>query len=135
MSNINDYKILVCDDRKLMRDLLHGILRRLGHTNIVDSESGSKAIYMYKTDRPDIVFLDIEFPGSVSGLDVLKELVAYDPTCFVVMVSAHGTFRNVKEAMDMGAKGFIVKPYSGGKVRDMIAKYEKEHLPALSMQG
>ena len=66
---------------------------------------------------------DIEMPDG-NGLEVLKHIKDNNIPTFTVMVSAHGTFENVKIAMDAGADGFVVKPYSEKKIEQVIKKYK-----------
>ncbi|MDH5259607.1 MAG: response regulator, partial [Gammaproteobacteria bacterium] len=89
--------------------------------------SGNDVISRFESGIvPDITFLDIEMPDG-DGLEVLKYIKDNKVKTFSVMVSAHGTFENVKNAMDSGADGFIVKPYSEKKVVEMIKKYRKNN--------
>ncbi|MCX7087281.1 MAG: response regulator [Methylococcales bacterium] len=115
--------ILIVDDniaaRKLLRSVLAGIDQR---TMISEATSGAEAIRHIKISLCNIVFLDIEMPDK-NGLEVLKEILVEVPDQFVVMVSANATIVNVKKSVELGGKGFIVKPYAGEKVKAALARY------------
>ncbi|NTS76082.1 response regulator [Catenovulum sp. SM1970] len=112
-------KILIVDDAKLMRDFLKNMLNELGFDNFTEAETAAETLNQYQSDKPDIVFLDIELETE-NGLDVLVDLKKLDAEAKVAIVSAHSTITNVKKAMELGAKGFIVKPYKPKKLVSTI---------------
>ena len=85
-------------------------------------DNGDEVIDRIRELSPDIVFLDISMPGK-NGLDVLQELKSKFPNVFVAMISGHNTFDNIKRSMELGADGFVVKPYTTIKIRELIDKY------------
>ncbi len=117
--------ILIIDDDSSSRELLITILRNLEYSVIKTAHDGSVAMRIYGNFNPSIVFLDIEMPEQ-DGFQVLSQLQKKNPDQYIVMVSAHSTMDNVKKALDMGAKGFIVKPYTTGKVKDIMEKYVRD---------
>ena len=79
-------------------------------------------------------FLNFDLPGTdyqrtrvCGNARLLGELLAEKPEQYVVMVSGHGTVDNVRRVLGMGAKGFIVKPYTMGRVKDMLVKYIRDN--------
>ena len=116
---------LLVDDDGYARDLLGSILRELGCTVEHAVSSGEEAIRKCGKTRVDVMFLDIEMPG-MNGFDTLQKMLTERPGQYVVMISAHSTLDNVKKAMELGARGFIVKPYTGAKVRDVLEKYRRD---------
>jgi len=116
---------LLVDDDSYARDLLGSILRELECTVDNAVSSGEDAISKCKKSRVDILFLDIEMPG-INGFETMEKILEDRPDQYVIMISAHSTLDNVKKAMELGARGFIVKPYTGAKVRDVLEKYRKE---------
>ena len=69
-----------------------------------------------------MVMLDIDMPGT-SGMQILKSIRDLGQPVFAVMVSSHTTMENVKSAIEMGANGFVVKPYKETKIGDILSKY------------
>lgn len=114
--------VLVADDQISMRDLLKTILRTLRVTNMESVGNGAKAIELYRPTRHDIVFLDIDMP-ELDGFSVLQQLKEIEPRAFVVMVSAHSDISNIKKALQLGASGFVAKPYTSSKIADMLKKF------------
>jgi two-component system chemotaxis response regulator CheY len=115
-------KVLVADDVKVMRSLLKSNLSAFDVDIVSEVDNGDQVLDLVRTLAPDIVFLDISMPGK-SGLDVLQELKAEFADIFVAMISGHNTFENIKRSMELGADGFVIKPYTAIKIREMIDKY------------
>jgi two-component system chemotaxis response regulator CheY len=118
-------KILIVDDVALMRDLLKGVLREFGYNDLHDASCGEEALALVQRERYAIVMLDINMPG-VSGMKTLQGIRDTNDETFVVMVSAHSSVENVKQAIENGVDGFIVKPYTQKKVGEMLEKYRRQ---------
>ena len=108
-------RILVVDDDRLMRTLLVGLLRHEGFHRVVRATGGKEALLKFLQTQPEIVFMDIEMPG-ISGIETLRAIREFGTVAQVVMVTATATAQNVKQAMEAGAAGFLVKPVSPAKV-------------------
>jgi two-component system chemotaxis response regulator CheY len=120
------YTLLV-DDDSYSRDLLGSILRDLNCTTD-HASSGMDAISKCKASQVDLLFLDIEMPG-ISGFETLEKILENTPDQYAIMISAHSTLDNVKKAIELGAMGFVVKPFTVTKVRDLLEKYRKDRSP------
>lgn len=116
---------LLVDDDGYTRNLLGSILKALECTVDHAVSSGEEAIRKCKKSRVDILFLDIEMPG-MNGFETLVKILEDTPDQYVIMISAHSTLDNVRKAIELGAKGFIVKPYTTSKVRDLLENYRKD---------
>jgi two-component system chemotaxis response regulator CheY len=114
-------KVLVVDDMLFMRLALKSILEKNGFTVAADAENGQEALEKYKECVPDIVTMDITMPV-MSGIEALKKIKEYDPKAKVVVVSAMGQERSVKEAIMNGANYFIVKPFKEDQVVEALNK-------------
>jgi len=115
------HKILVCDDAEFMRTLIKDVLVKGGYEIAGEAVNGLEAVEKYKALKPDLVTMDIVMPIK-SGIDALKEIVAYDPKAKVVMCSALGQEILVMDAIEAGAKDFIVKPFTEENVLEVIGK-------------
>lgn len=115
--------ILVADDAMFMRSILKSILVKQGY-EIVEAGDGIQAIEQYKKIKPDIVTLDITMPN-MDGLAALKHIREFDPNANVIMCSAMGQQAMVMEAIQNGAKDFIVKPFQADRVLESISKVSK----------
>ncbi|CCQ09595.1 Chemotaxis regulator-transmits chemoreceptor signals to flagelllar motor components CheY [Pseudoalteromonas luteoviolacea B = ATCC 29581] len=114
--------ILIVDDVGTVRSFLHQTLSHLGIDKIREASTATQCIKACEETHFDIVFLDIELPDG-DGKEIIARLNEINPNVNVVMVSAHSTVENVKDAIERGAKGFVVKPFSPKKIAAMLKKF------------
>ena len=114
-------KILIVDDSRTSRKILREILEDAGHTIIGEAVDGEDGYLKYQELKPDVVTLDITMPNK-DGIQALKEIKAADPSATCVMCSAMGQQSMVIEAIQSGAKDFIVKPFQADRVLESIRK-------------
>jgi two-component system chemotaxis response regulator CheY len=119
-------RILVADDASFMRQMIREIVKEGGHEVVAEASDGIEAIEQFKKFHPDIVTMDIVMPRR-SGIDAVKGILEVDPTARVVMCSALGQETLVTEALQAGARDFIVKPFKPDAVIATLRKVlEKE---------
>jgi len=111
---------MVVDDAMFMRKKCAQVLTQNGYS-VLEASNGKEAVDTYKTSKPDAVLLDITMPD-MDGIQALKELLAIDPNCKVSMCSAMGQQSMVIEALKMGAKDFVVKPFEVARVIGAVKK-------------
>jgi len=109
-------RILVTEDMISTRVLLQELFADHGFEVVGAAKNGNEAAILYKKFKPDVVTMDMVMPKS-DGLQGLKEILAYDPQAKVVMISAINQDLAVQRALEIGAKGYVVKPY---KEKDII---------------
>ncbi|NOU63859.1 response regulator [Paenibacillus sp. LMG 31461] len=114
-------KILIVDDAAFMRMMLKDILTKGGHDVVGEAENGLVAIQKYQELKPDIVTMDITMP-EMEGVEAVKEIRKKDANAKIVMCSAMGQQGMVVQAIQAGAKDFIVKPFQGDRVLDAIRR-------------
>jgi len=107
--------VLIVDDALFMRKILRGILEEKGYQVVGEAASGIEAMRRLHEQTPDIILLDIILPDS-NGLDLLQSILASHPRSKVVICSAIGQEPVIQKALDLGAKGFIQKPFTPEKV-------------------
>jgi len=112
-------RILIVDDAKFMRITLTTILTKANHVVVGEGENGKEAVRLFRELDPDIVTMDITMP-EMSGLDAVKEIRKEFPDAKIIMCSAMGQQKMVVEAIEAGAKDFIVKPFDENRVVDAI---------------
>ncbi len=112
-------RILIIDDAKFMRITLSNILKKANHEIVGEGETGKEAIRLYGELNPDLVTMDITMP-EMSGLEAVKEIKKDYPNAKVIMCSAMGQQKMVVEAIEAGAKDFIVKPFDEGRVMEAV---------------
>jgi two-component system chemotaxis response regulator CheY len=123
-------KVLIVDDAMFMRNMIAEIFngKKFGDEEFevaAEAENGLEAVEKYKEHKPDIVTMDIVMP-EMTGIEALKEIVNMDSGANVIMCSALGQDSLVMEALDAGAKDFIVKPFQPEKVLDVVMRILEE---------
>ena len=113
--------ILIVDDAAFMRMMIKDILTKNGYNVAGEAENGAKALEKYNELKPDLVLMDITMP-EVDGIQALKNIKEADPSAQVIMCSAMGQQAMVIEAIQSGAKDFIVKPFQADRVLEAVKK-------------
>ncbi|MBS7338962.1 MAG: response regulator [Suilimivivens sp.] len=113
--------ILIVDDAAFMRMMIKDILTKNGYNVIGEAENGAKAFEKYNELKPDLVLMDITMP-EVDGIAALKKIKGADPNALIIMCSAMGQQAMVIEAIQGGAKDFIVKPFQPDRVLEAVKK-------------
>ena len=103
-------KVLIVDDSAFMRKAMKDTLRAASYEVVGEAENGEEALEKYKVWKPDLVTMDMGMLGA-GGTSAVKKIIAHDASAKVLMVSAMGQEAMVTEAIQVGAKGFIVKPF------------------------
>ena len=116
-------KIMIVDDALFMRQQILKTLNKHGYTNFIQAKNGTEGIAFYTQHKPDMVLLDITMPDK-SGLEVLKEILHINQEAIVIMCSAVGQEKIISDALRLGAKDFIVKPYNENILISMISSLE-----------
>src|SRR5699024_1367274 len=120
MSNMGQ-RILIVDDAAFMRMMIKDILVKNGFEVVGEAQDGVQAVEQYKELQPELVTLDITMPEK-DGLAALKEIKEIDANANVIMCSAMGQQALVIDAIQAGAKDFIVKPFQADRVIEAIRK-------------
>lgn len=113
--------VLIVDDAAFMRMMIKDILEKNGFNVVGEAENGNVAIEKYKELSPDLVTMDITMPEK-DGIAALKEIKQLDPDATVIMCSAMGQQAMVIDAIQAGAKDFIVKPFQADRVIEAVSK-------------
>lgn len=114
-------RILIVDDTIFMRVKLRSLLEKWGYEVLGEAVNGLDAVAKFTDLRPDIVLMDITMP-EMDGIAALKEIRKIDPKAVVIMVSAMGQERSVKEAVLAGAQNFVIKPFQDDKIQAVLSK-------------
>ncbi len=114
-------RIMIVDDAAFMRMMLKDILTRHGYEVVGEAENGAVAVELYKEKKPDLVTMNITMP-EMDGVAALREIRKIDSNARVVMCSAMGQQGMVIEAIQNGAKDFIVKPFQEDRVVEAVKK-------------
>ncbi len=111
--------VMIVDDAMFMRSILRGIMKDKGFTVVAEAASGIETMKNLHIYSPDIIILDIILPDA-NGLDLLESILIARPQTKVVVCSSIGQDQIIKKATDLGAQGFIQKPFTPEKVLEVL---------------
>ena len=113
--------VLICDDALFMRKLIAQVLTHGDFDVVGEAETGVEAVEKYEQLKPDLVTMDIMMP-EMTGIDALRQIMKSDPTACIIMCSSVGQDALIKEAVEAGAKGYVVKPFQPAQLLDAVQK-------------
>jgi two-component system chemotaxis response regulator CheY len=114
-------RVLIVDDAAFMRMLLKDIITKAGYEVAGEAANGIEAVEKYKELKPDVVTMDITMP-EMDGITAIKKIREIDPNAKIIVCSAMGQQAMVIEAIQAGAKDFIVKPFQHSRVVEALQK-------------
>lgn len=112
-------RIMITDDSDIMRLLLKEFLTRLGHIIVGEANNGEEAVWKCQELKPDLITMDITMP-IMNGIEALKKIKEWNVDTKVVMFSALAQPKVIQEAMQLGANGFIEKPFDMIEIKAAI---------------
>lgn len=119
-------KILVVDDASFMRTVLKDIIKSNGlATEVLEAGDGVEGVKAYQTSKPNLVTMDVNMPRA-DGIQALRAIMKIDPTAKVVMVTSVEQKQIVQDAMKLGARDYIVKPFDKTTVGLVINKVMRQ---------
>ncbi|WP_445768792.1 response regulator [Rheinheimera sp.] len=113
--------MLIIDDAYTVREYLRQTLMHLGISQVHEASSGNKGLSVFNQHQHDLVFLDIELPD-INGKQLLQQIKTQADKTHVVMVTAHNSVDNVQQSIAAGASGFIAKPFSPQKIKNIVER-------------
>jgi two-component system chemotaxis response regulator CheY len=114
-------RVLIADDASFMRQMIREIIEPEGYEVVGEATDGMEAVAQFDELHPELVTMDIVMPKR-SGIDAVKEIIQNHPSARIVMCSALGQETLVMEALQAGAKDFIVKPFKPDSVLSTLEK-------------
>lgn len=115
-------KILVVDDAAFMRMMLKDILNQYGFTKVLEAKTGNEAIIMQRSDKPDVILLDLTMPD-MDGLEALVKIKSANKNTKVIMCSSMGQEEVVTDCFEKGADDFIMKPFKPERVIQAVTQF------------
>jgi two-component system chemotaxis response regulator CheY len=118
---LSQKRVLIVDDARIIRNILRALIQKMGLKVAGEAVNGAEAIRMYEELRPDLVTMDITMPV-IDGLTALKTILNNDPGANIIMVTSVGQEQVMKEAILLGARDFIVKPFNEDRIVSAIRR-------------
>lgn len=103
-------KVLIVDDSVVMRAMIKDVLTKNGFEVVGQAKNGVEALDLFIKLRPDLVTMDVIMPGE-TGIEVVKKIISTDASAKILMVSGLNQKTLVMQAMESGAREFVVKPF------------------------
>ena len=131
MSSPTDLKFLIVDDFSTMRRIVRGLLKDMGYENVDEAEDGVAALAKLKSQPYDFVICDIGMP-IMSGIDLLKA-VRIDAALRhlpMLMITAEARKEDIVLAVQNGAAGYLVKPFTKEALEERVKKALRDHASA-----
>jgi two-component system chemotaxis response regulator CheY len=113
--------VLIVDDSVVMRSLIGDILEKEDFSIVGQAQDGGEAVEMYRKLSPDLVTMDIVMPGG-PGIDALKQIIDHDPNARVVVVSGLHQKSLLIEALEAGARDYVIKPFTDRELLEAAKK-------------
>lgn len=112
-------KILLVDDHTVVREGVRRLLPTFLEAEVLEAKTGRDALALFRTEKPELVLLDLNLPGS-GGLDLMRRLLIENPKTKILIFSMHTTPLYVAKAMQAGARGYISKGASADELIEAI---------------
>jgi len=112
-------RIMIVDDTLMMRTVLRRLLEAAGHEIVSEAINGEQAIINYAQFHPDLVTMDITMPG-LGGIETIKNIIESDPAANIIVVSSLGQKHIIFQALQNGAKNFVLKPVTEERLLPII---------------
>ncbi|WP_225230241.1 response regulator [Ureibacillus galli] len=112
--------VLIVDDTLFMRVKVGNMFKEWGFEVVGEAANGKEAVELFKQYQPDLVMMDVTMPIK-SGLDAVKEILPQYPNANIIMLSALDQQKIIVEAIEAGAKDFIIKPFEQNQLKMIVA--------------
>ena len=120
-------RILVVDDSGLTVKKMAKLLEELGHQVVGMASTGQQAVDVYAEAAPDVTTMDITMPD-MDGIEATRRILAVQPGACIVIVTSHGQEQMVMDAIEAGAKGYILKPVKQEKLAETLETVAAKYL-------
>jgi two-component system, chemotaxis family, chemotaxis protein CheY len=125
---MDSLRVMVVDDSSVTIKKLSQILEQIGHQVICSCKTGTEALAYYQQYQPDIVTMDITMPD-MDGITATQRIIEFFPNALIIMVTSHGQEQMVIESIEVGAKGYVLKPIKVDKLQEMIMQVYEKYKP------
>ncbi len=123
-------KILVVDDSSMAVRNISTYITNIGHQVVGEAFSGKEAVELCQNLKPDLITMDITMPeldGVSDGIAAVRQIRKFDQSVDIIMVTSHGQENLISQALQAGAKGYILKPLNEEKLAKAIGAINKNY--------
>jgi len=113
---------VIIDDDSVLRSLTSAILRNADIEIVGEASQADAGLKLCLSHHPKLVVLDINLPNDASGIDLLPEVLSIEPAPKVIMITGDATLERVRTCLQLGAAGFVVKPFTPAKLLDAVGR-------------
>lgn len=117
----SSHTVMIVDDARIIRSMLKAILTKLDLVVVAEATNGAEALELYEQLRPELVTMDITMP-ILDGLSAARSIRAKDPASNIVMVTSVGQESVMREAIMIGVRDFIVKPFDEKRITSTVRR-------------
>ncbi|MBN1502880.1 response regulator [Candidatus Woesearchaeota archaeon] len=115
-------KVMIVEDSNLMASVISNFIKRSGkELQIITAHSGEESVEIYKSEKPDLVFMDIKMPG-MDGITALEKIKQIDANAKVVMCTSLKDTESEERSKKAGCVGYIMKPFNSNDILDALDK-------------
>lgn len=126
--------VLIVDDVAFARRVIKDILTAAKYNVIAEASNGNEAVTMYNKYKPDFITMDIVMPEK-GGIEAARQILDGDKNAKIIMISAMGHEQLLMEAINAGARDYILKPFSPEDITRAIEKLFQEEDELSSSRG
>ncbi|PTX99421.1 response regulator [Verrucomicrobia bacterium LW23] len=113
-------RLLIVDDSSIVRRIIERQFRTHNITEIYEASNGQMALDVYRDKKPDLVTMDITMP-EMDGLQAVRSIIAINPKARILVISALADAATAVEAVKLGARGFVCKPFTAEELDEAFA--------------
>jgi two-component system response regulator YesN len=121
------YKLIIVEDEPLARHIIKAlVLDNFDNIQVVgEAENGTEAVRLSKKYEPDIILMDIRIPG-INGIEASKQILSEFPDVKILVLTAYDDFNYIQQALNMGVKGYLLKPFQDNEIIEKITEIINE---------
>lgn len=122
-------KILYVEDNSANLFLVQRVAR-MGNHEVINYTEGQRALDNFEKDNPDLVLMDVQLPGKLNGLDVVKALRAAGHRTPIIAVTAYAMMGDKEKCMQAGCDDYLAKPMPVAELIEKLKRYEPKETPS-----
>lgn len=120
--------VIIADDSPFMRRILKEILENAGYNIVAESQNGLEAMESYKHNKADLVLMDYNMP-KMNGVEAARNILQHDSKANIIMVTSIGGRKTILDALRIGVKNYVTKPFEGNVLLATLGKVMGESAP------